>query len=161
RFPPYYISFLLVGLASTWLLAMRPDLYVLAFWALSVVGESLTQGITEVEVSFGGLTINPFGLLNGILPLFYVATYFLRASRPHWIPLRWHLVAPAAWATIGFCIAVFDHSGLRIWVTILNWIAAYLIFVEGAWKRANPQRIALFGGAVIAILALGVIWAGL
>lgn len=161
KVPASHFTFLLLGLLAVALLGTRPDWFVVAFWTLVVLLGTFTEQITHIEASVGGLVINPFGLLNGLLPLFYVTTYVLRGTKPAKVPVRGILLALAAWATLSLALSGFKPQGIRQWVTILNWISAYLLFVEGAWRKADHTKTALYFAVVVILSAISVIWSGL
>src|SRR5437773_12210153 len=53
--PAPHLSFLVLGLLAVALLGLRPNWYVLGFWAITTTGEALTTGVTSVDLSLGGL----------------------------------------------------------------------------------------------------------
>jgi len=158
KVPASYVSYLILGLASIWLMAIRPQWYVLAFWGFSVVGGSLAEGVARMELAVGGLTINPFGLLNGLLPLFYMSTCVARGSLPQRAPMRGVLLLLAMWATLSLLLGGLSPRGIRQWVTLLNWAAAYLIFCEPSLRSLKPRRIATYMAIVAVMFALTVLW---
>lgn len=151
---------LIIGFLIIYLLR-RPERYVLAFLGFSLLGSSLIPHIANTQIHLIGLKINPLGLLNGLLPIFFGIYVVITKTNIRSYPLGNILILLAVWSTISLAIGGLREKGIREWVTLLNMIAAYFILFIGMWNRKNLKMIKTYLLILIIIFSVGVLWGGI